>query len=440
MEDTKALDPNKLVAMLAVKKEPEEEKNPQILAALKRSSLIPLEKLSKKVVQTLYQAADIGQVNVMGETHDVKTEMSTLLEAILKNILSSENAPPPLSLERKLRVFRFSMQALCQAARMNYAATTLNSLKNVLSIQPSKQGALIMMYKQKYAKLAQETLTVAYFSVSQGMFVADSDSPVGSSPSNANNSQNVIYLINNYLSLPAIRTLRELIGMSGMEIICQQILVVAQEATATAVAEIKKVLTGPVNHYDGGNCLFNAVPTIKSLCSLGAILKLRQLLLNSKSPIDQQIIASMKASGTEMLDNPVVGQIMGSLFGSPYWAEGFQYDVVHDALKDNSHLMGIAIDALLSPSGIVKMKSFYKEMVKAAVKAISVATETYKDNKKVDYPAMKMLIVVDQMIKFSDAADYSHIEPYTSYQFLRQLYANQFNSFIKKMPRLPQSD
>jgi hypothetical protein len=82
-------------------------------------------------------------------------------------------------------------------------------------------------------------------------------------------------------------------------------------------------------------------------------------------------------------------------------------------------LVGASISARLR----LTPELFYRQLFNRCLMTIGKTREAMvQKNKKAAYPGLSLLIVVDHLVRDSKYADYSELEPFVTYQFVRSLY------------------
>jgi hypothetical protein len=110
----------------------------------------------------------------------------------------------------------------------------------------------------------------------------------------------------------------------------------------------------------------------------------------------------------ELIENPAAVDLFAALFANTYW-EAFDYDVGHGAAKDNTHLWARFVDFFVGTAMWLKTR-VPPELFLKSLASINKAREHFAKNKKIQYLALDLLILIDQIVRESQ------------YHFLRSLY------------------
>lgn len=302
--------------------------------------------------------------------------------------------------------------------------------------EDNKLGKIAAKYKKMYISLIMDILPSAFYSTALEQFI-----PLTAKPS--------LSTINHYMSIPALRALHKTVGTEFILRLTKSMLTIIKSLMKELCQLISKVLKGPQSAYETGVCNFEqAYDIIKHLCHISQIIKLRQMMFEMTDTLilspneDKALRECAQQSGlSEKFKNNTLKiiAILGSLMSSLYW-DGMDYNVVHDAITDNSHIIAYVIDAILGDcieSGyILSAVPFYQELVKRMILGIHKGIETYPPSRKNNYPGLNLMIVVDQLVKNSVYADYSILENIISYQFIRSIYSVKLNAY-KKTTNVP---
>jgi hypothetical protein len=377
------------------------------------------DSLLHKLTLTLRAIGEIGSVRVMdlgcNIASVVRSDLSDLLQLMF---LGNKAVHPPLELHRRVEVAKWSFQQICAAAHLSFPQALQHNLESFAST--AEASSLAVNYLDHYVQLAKEVLPQTFFSNTHEMFVALTVKP--NAPSTAAS----------YLSLPPLHALRELIGRSGCLNIYRALAEVATNIARDLAASFLKILSGPATVFDSG-ILFVQDPgvLIRQLGHVCAVLRLREMIrpfAGQPKPVphaDTDLCnALLTGPMRELADNPATVNLFASLLANTYW-ESLDYDVGHDAVKDNSHLWARFFDLFVGVAANLKTRItpdlFYRQLFLRSLACIHKGRDHYA-KKKQQYPGLDLIILVDHMVSESHYANYSQLEQYVSYHFVRSLY------------------
>jgi hypothetical protein len=198
-------------------------------------------------------------------------------------------------------------------------------------------------------------------------------------------------------------------------------------------AALVKVLAGPAAVYDSGVLLVaDPAALVRGLSHVCAVLRLREMVRPfADEPkvaphADADLCGKVTAKPIqELIENPAAVDLFAALFANTYW-EAFDYDVGHDAAKDNTHLWARFFDFFVGTAMTLKIRVtpdlFYRQLFLKSLASINKAREHFAKNKKIQYPGLDLIILIDHIVRESQYADYSQLELYVSYHFIRSLY------------------
>jgi hypothetical protein len=382
-------------------------------------------KLLQKVADTLTAAREIGTIYICGAEIDVREEITNMFAFILQSVFFGSPAVPPCELLLRFQRMKWSLHYLCSAGHINFNSFQKKFM--VVSGDSAGMGHLLLQYRNRYTEIARSVLNKAFFSSSQGMFVpVDVKGPTASQ-------------IYDYLSPAAIRALQTVLGTEGMKVIFDGLTTVVGKLTRSLVESLEKVLAGKPEQFDSGLCpLQNSGDIIQSISHISAILKLRETFralagIENRPPHeDEDMLGQMNEAGVNrIIDHPILTTVLGSLMASNYW-ESFSYDTVHDAMRDNSHIWACLLDCFAGCADGGSHNAdipelFYRQLFGRFVLSIRKAKEAFGKKGKSLYPGMSMVILVENIANRSYYADYSELEPFVPYQFIRTLYMERLS-------------
>jgi hypothetical protein len=380
----------------------------------------------QKVSTTLAGVREVGVIQVVGEEHNVLSEVRQKLSGMLNMLFLREKVLPPIEFEKKIQFARSSFQQVCASLGLNYGSTVFDNLAS-LSSSIDKLGPIATAYGGEYVRIAKEVLPTAFFSNTQEIFVAV--------------SQQNAQLVNSYLSLPALHALKNLIEVPGCTAIFKSLAAVVGQLAKPMVAQLLKVVKGPPAAYDTGVCQFqDPAFIIKQIGHISAVLRFREMLRPFaaegyiRAEHDVDVVRALQEAGVvELMDDPAAIDVFGCLLACPYW-ESFDYLQGHDAMKDNSHLWGRFFDAVvgtsLSVHGRIVPTMFYKQLFAKCLLSMQKGKEALppKTKKGPAYPGLALLIVVDHIVSESQYADYSQLEQLVAYGLIRSLYTAKLSA------------
>jgi hypothetical protein len=380
----------------------------------------------QKVSVTLAEMRKVGIVHIVGEEHDLLSELRSKLGGMLNMLFLRERVIPPIEFEKKIQFARSSFQQVCSSLGLNYSSSVFENLAS-LSSSTEKLGPIASTYAAEYVRLAREILPVAFFSNTQEIFVAI--------------SQQNTQLVSAYLSLPALHALKNSIEVTGCLSIFKSLAATVGQLAKPMVAQLMKVLKGLPNAYDTGVCQFpDPASIIKQIGHISAVLRLREMFrpfaedAYVRPEFDTDVVRALQDAGAvELMDEPAVIDVFGCLLACPYW-ESFEYNSGHDAMKDNSHLWGRFFDALVGTSRSVKGRIvpdvFYRQLFARCLLSMHKGREAFssKTKKAAAYPGLTLLIIVDHIVSESHYADYSQLEQLVAYQLIRSLYTAKLSA------------
>ena len=384
----------------------------------------PSDLLLQKITFTLAAAQEIGVIQVLGDEHNVFGELANKVGTIMSSLFFNEETRPPIEFTKKIQAARWALQLVCSAANFPFHHTVF---RNMLALSAGKDGEdtlgpIGQGYLKKYVDLASTVLKSAYYSNAQEMFVPCDERAPG---------QSIVY---HYLSLPALHALHDLIGTNGCQAITKQLAKLAAQLTKPLIQQIAQVMKNSSSFEDGFCQFADSDKMIKSLGHIAAVLKLREMLrpfvgeqmIPTKPEFDLDVIVPMQEAGVvEVMTDISSISVLGALLSSSYW-EKFDYDVSHDAIVDNSHIWGHVFDvwvgAVRNADKRDKVLYFYRQLFAACLKSINKGREVYGSKLRGKWPGMNLIILVDHLVTDSKYADYSDLEPYVAYHYIRSLY------------------
>ncbi|OHT14246.1 hypothetical protein TRFO_15398 [Tritrichomonas foetus] len=394
----------------------------------KRSRFRPAYHALIKLTQIFTISYEIGIINVVGSEHNLHDE---LLKSVQFSVLHSleDNVKPPTEMRKELSTIKWTFQLLANAACICYKdAFDANMEALIISSDSKTIGPVLQTYIDKYTYIANEDLKTAYYSNILETFVSSSD------------KSKLVY----FISKPALLKLQQIIGTKGCLSIFQSLTTTFAKLFNDFLSSASKLSSKEESNIKNG---FISSPDsdkyIKLVCHLGAILKLREMFrqytgINDMMPHeDGSLLKEIKRNESlKYLQDNRISQFIGALFSCQYW-ENFEYDVAHDAIKDNSHLLGKVLDVicgtLIALKKLVAPDLFYIDYFKKMFIAIGKGRDIFANNKKVNFPYLVLLLAGDHIIKSSCYADYSSIENLVSYQYIRSLYTTRITRYMKEV-------
>jgi hypothetical protein len=405
----------------------QESANEKVSAAVDAESrdrskrLRTADKLLQKATFTLTTLAGIGTIRVIDTEHNVAGEVRAQIRTVLRGVfVKDKTVYPPIDLLRRVEVAKSAFQQICAAAHLNFGQSLHHNL-TARSSGSDQAQAFAITYRDQYVQFAKDVLPNAFFSNAHEMFVAIAAKAGAPSIPAA------------YMTLPALHALRHLVGIPGCQMIYAALADVACALARDLCVSFVKILNGPPSVYESG--IFQAQEAsvlIRQLGHVCAVLRLREMVRQFADEVkhvpheDSDLILKMANSPMqELIENPSTVSLFAALFANPYW-ETFDYDPGHDAVRDNSHLWGRFFDLFVACAADSRTKItpdlFYRQLFAKIVTSIYKAREHYGKTKKVQYPGLELLILVDHVVSESRYADYSQLENLVPYQLIRTLY------------------
>lgn len=384
----------------------------------------PSDFLLQKITFTLAATQEIGVINVLGEEHNVFQEVSSKIGTIMTNLFFQEEARPPMELTKKIQAARWALQLVCSACNFPFHQTVWANLQALsTSNQQDSLGPFGAGYAKKYVELARTVLKDAYYSNAQEMFVPAKERQEG---------QSVVY---NYMSLPALHALHDLIGTNGCLVITKRLAQLAGELMQPLTKLLLQVMQNP-NSYRDGACQFSeAEKIINALGHVSAVIKLREMFrpfvgsqgIPSKPEFDLDLVVPMQEAGVvDLISDNTLISVLGALLASSYW-DHFNYDVAHDAIVGNAHIWAHTFDTWIGAARQAdkadKTVLFYRLLFEKCLLSID------RCSKGKDKHAMSLYILVDHIVTDSKFTDYSALEPYVAYHLIRSLYTAKLSKY-----------
>jgi len=410
------------------------------------------------IASTIRQAKAIGTISTINEPFNVFDETLSSLGSTIVQMFESVNESSPFELLNQIKSCTVLMQNITPQARIDHIDHMQKCLQRLQHSPVSISNSLIQLngslghfshsFYDMYTQFFRHSLVFAFYSITAQAFFAKPDLPLTATPPHV------------FASRPGLRTLQEVLGNYGMLVI--------DIAAVDTITEHFKALSFFIDNYLK-DCDPNSPPAfasdplividsneiIKSLCTIGAIVKFRSLLRNSIS-IDfsvepefsslkptilphQDVLLFSKLKSLSIIKNsqhPHFPALIGSLFSSLYWSTA-EYNTLNDAFMDNSHLMCGTIDSII---GVLKVEfpAFdYRNMITTIMRHsfqfIRKGDSILNTKKKrIRWPQLTLVILLDHFIKNSKYGDYSLLEPIVPYKVIRSIYTNILRSKDRK--------
>jgi hypothetical protein len=386
------------------------------------------DRLLQKATFTLTELTKLGTIRVIDTDHHCLFEVAGQVENLVKIMFTIEKTPySPIELSRRLEVAKWSFQQICAAAGFNFCQALTRNLVSLAS-SDDQMGSLALIYRDQYVHIAKEILPHVFFSNTQEMFVSAGSK---SSPSSTAG----------YLSLPAFHALRDFIGTSGCVMIYKALAEVVCLLVRDFISMVTKLLTGPSAVYDTGILqVQDPNVIIGKLGHVSAVLRLREMVRQFTGEAklapheDFDLLTPLTPLMQELFDNPATVTLFASLFGNSYW-DSFDYDVSHDAVKDNSHLWARFFDLFIACAGHshsqVTPNLFYRQLFLQALMSMQKASVHFGRTRKGQNQGLELAILVDHLVSESYYANYAQLEQFMAYQFIRSLYTAKLSRIGK---------
>lgn len=395
-----------------------------------RESLSQLESNIQKICKTLLIAQEIGVIKIGQEEIDISKEICSKASEIFLNLFDIKGEPPaPTEFLIKLRTAKSILQRICSCSSLGYLKTIGDSMNNLTFVDSDEMGVVAKCYCDGYKKIIQEVSEYSYYSNSYETLVLLPGKQQKYQPAQ-------------YLSIPALSALKEIIGVHGCKYIRGITTKMINSILESILNSVSKAAKSLGNSY---YCNYSdSVSLLQNICRLGFFLQVRKNLTRT---IGKQILYPHQDNELMKGVNDLIGSydltansdnshfeflhVIASLFSLSYW-ESAEYDILNDSFKDNSHLIANVLDLLIGHCIYAKKtKDFlecYTYFFSCVHKSINVGNEKFKSNKKgSSFPVHLLIILADQVVKVSSYADYSTIEQAFSYRLIRQYYSEVFN-------------
>jgi hypothetical protein len=379
----------------------------------------------QKATFTLAELGELGTIQVIGTDHTCALEVADQVEGMVANLfLKTKNVYPPAELQRRLDAAKWSFQQICAAARVNFCQAIARNVGD-LAAADDRAASLALAYRDHYVQLARDVLPGAYFSNTQQTFVAV-NAKLGAPSA--------------FTSLAALQALRDVIGGPGCCLIHRALAQLACQIAGELCAAFGRLLAGRSAVWDSGVLqVQDPGVLIGRLGHVCAVLRLREMVRPfADAPKlapheDTDVVGVLQAPMKELINNPSTVQLFATLFANSYW-ESFNYDIAHDAARDNSHLWAWFFDifvACAANAGTqITPDLFYRQLFLQSISSIHKAS-AQGGKRRGQYQGLELLILLDHIVSESRYANYSQLEQYVSYQFIRSLYTARLSRIGK---------
>jgi hypothetical protein len=375
------------------------------------------DRLLEHATFTLTELQELGTIRVIDTDHNCASEMVDQVENMIKTMFLKDGIlSPPTELRRRIENAGWTFQQICAASGMNFCKVLTQNL-SALCATDEQASSLSLAYRDYYVQMAKEILPNAFFSNTQEMFITVSSKASGGAAP--------------YLSLGALRALRDVIGKAGCLFIYRALADLSGELGRELCAALGRILTGPSPFFDTGILQIpDPAGLVTKLGHLCAVLRLREMFrpfagepkVDPNADVD--LVSKFEEPMQELIANPATVVLFAGLFANSYW-EVFNYDIAHDAVKDNSHLWARFFDlfAVCATRTLTDLTPdlFYRELFLQSLSSIHKARAHF-GKKRGQYQGLELLILLDHVVTESAYANYSQLEQYVAYQFIRSLY------------------
>jgi len=385
---------------------------------------------------------EFGAITLFDQSFDLINQVIEKMINIIPYILQEEPVEPPNVLLKKLRELKkFTQYAITPTGHNPHSiiqqnlseirAVTLQSDHGVLTVTGTP-GTLPSKYCAFYKQYCFEKLAQCYYSNTIRTFISI-EKDTGHSPSY-------------YISHNAFSALIDLLGFGGIVALDSKLVDVIDELF-TRFAVVVTTLWPDRSQsppWDNPSLTFNSSSEfIIALSHIGAVIKTRQILreaITSKGAIDPSykfltttstpehdlvLMAKLRVNKALCLfESPSFPALFAHLFASNYWSN-VSYDMNHNSFKDDCHLMGHSIDAMIAAIKVNNSQFNHIDHFKSMIMNAAIGIQNGIVSKK-SFPRLMMFIVLDHFVKSSFYADYSMLEIYIPYQVIRSVYTSAF--------------
>lgn len=406
-----------------------------------RKHLTPIFSKLCEISDTFNVLRQIGRIQVFSKSISVFEEMNKRLAEMMVTLFSDAKAEDPFKLVEQVQINNFIIQYIMTAARVDpgpikhscmakLVAAPLLMNDGVASIDRDNLGHLAQVYIDFYYNfmMSGDLRQMVYAQSSQSFYAKQG--------------------VNLYASKASLRSLRSLLGPSGIaciDIMATSCIVKAMEH----FFEVAKPSLDSRAFAENPFAIEKAREAIETVAHIGAICKFRQLLRQTLepndcagdlafmaqqagTPEDVQLNALFKDRNFCNLlrdEKNTFAEYFGCLFASEYWGDA-KYNARRDAFADNTHLAGLFLDCVLLAANTKKdlppvdATAFFTSVLRAMYKGIFVGKRNVERKTVTVWSLETLTLLLDHVVISSKIADYSMLEPVVSYRMIRAIYTN----------------
>jgi len=435
---------------------PLEEIKPGEESTLKaRSTLSPIHSKLSNISDVFMVLREIGIITFF-ENHklDAFKVMNIKLKQILIDLFQDETVQTPFELRSKLQNTHFIISYIMTAARIDPGPFYFDCIKELTNAQIEEAngtivinknglGMLVVKYIEFYQEFFKSTLIKSIYATNSQSFISSTNT--NAPPSKKEQTFNAD-LIQVFASKSSIRTIYEILSISGIACIDIVAAETISQLYKDLVSEIKKNVNQ--NHElmfitDKFN-LPNAKTIVDILGQIGAISKFRQLIRDTipqeetvgkyaflsnkiRPETDTLLISRIKKHDSiiKHFKAEWFPSLLLSVFCSPYMSQ-VKYNSNQDSFTNNLHLIALTIDnvygAILSQDTSFNTVDSYTELLKNIYTGIIEGRENIAKKRCTHWNTPMLILILDHMTKTSQYIDYSVLGKLMSYQFIRSIY------------------
>lgn len=409
----------------------------------------------RSIILSLDLIQEYGTIQIFDKKINLVESLVQKFSGFVKSIFEKEPIAPPADFLNKITAAEYIIHIAMSSLSVNPRTIIKKGFDDIRTASVRKGdygyhvegelGYLPTIFQEFYKNFFTKTIKNTYYSNTTQAFM----------PSSSNSTEKP----SNYASRAALRNLHELLKTPGIAVID----ILAVDTINTLMTKLSDLLTPyktdkdavKKSYIDDPSTIVESSDILGYLCHIGAILKFRKLLRQSikfdkDAEPDYQFLAQFNSPQEDeclnlkiknhallpLFTNESFAYIFGGLMGSDFW-DGIEYDILNDGFHNNSHLLVLTFDALVGATIANKSDYSYQNkfcnIISQTASGISNGQDHYVQSKKKNpYPATYMYLLLDHIIRSSYYADYSMLEQYVSYQYIRSLYTSTLRKFNKK--------